>query len=225
MIYTQKEITMNAKAALAAFAGVFLLSAATLVRAEDPAPAAPAAAAPEVAAPAAPRVFGGVVAEAIHLTATVESIDYLTREIILKSDKGEREAMTLGDQVKRITDIHQGDTVEIVYAESVSVLAAGVSTTPARDESMSVQRAANDQNPGAVVTKTTRILATIEALDTATRTATLKGPHRTITINVGPEAVNFDKVKVGDSVYVEYTQAVAAAVTKHASAETPAPAK
>jgi hypothetical protein len=217
---------MNAKAVLAAFAGVILLSSAAL-RAEDPAaqPAPAAAAAPEVAVPPTPRVFGGVVAESIHVTATVESIDYLTREIILKSDKGEREAMTLGDQVKRITDIHKGDTVEIVYAESVSVLVAGVGTTPARDENVSVQRAGSDQNPGAVVTKTTRILATIEALDYTARTATLKGPHKTVTINVGPEAVNFDKVKVGDSVYLEYTQAIAAAVTKHAPVEAPAPAK
>ncbi len=166
----RKEITMNAKVTLAAVAGVFLLSSAPFALAEEPAaqpaPATAAAApAPEAAAPAEPRVFGGQVVGAIHITATVESIDYLTREVILKSDTGEQEAITLGDQVKRITDIHQGDTVEVAYAESVAVLVAGVGTTPARDESMSVQRAANDQKPGAVVTKTTRILATIEALD------------------------------------------------------------
>lgn len=210
---------MNAKTVLAAIAGVLLLSSASLVRATEPAPAAPApVAAADVSAPAEPRLFGGQVAAAVHLTATVESINYLTREVILKNtETGEKEAMNVGPEVKRLTEIHQGDTIEVVYAESVAVLVAGVAAAPARDDSASVQRTGADEKPGGLVTKTTRVLATVEALDSTARTATLKGPKRTVTINVGPEAVNFDKVKVGDSVYLEFTQVVAAAVTKSAA--------
>ena len=84
-----------------------------------------------------------------------------------------------------------------------------------------MERAGKDEKPGAIVTRTTKVLATVEALDFKARTATLKGPNRTVTINVPADAVNFEKMKVGDSVYLEFTQAIAAAVTKYA----PTPAK
>jgi hypothetical protein len=207
--------TRSALAALTLSAAL-LTSLATPLRAADVAKAAS-----EVTA-AAPRAFGGQVAGAIHLTATVESINYLTREVILKSsDTGERKAITAGPEVQRLTEIHQGDTIEMVYAESVIVLVGDHAGAPVREDSVTAARAGADQKPGALVTTTTTVLATVEAIDHTARTATLKGPKRTVTINVPADAVNFDQVKVGDSVYVEFTQAVAAAVTKSA----PVPAK
>ena len=212
---------MNSKTILAANAlalgAVLLLSSASLVRAVEPAAAAAPAA--QAAAPA-PRLFGGVVADAVHAKATVENIDYLTREVVLKMESGELKSIVAGPEVQRLTEIHQGDTIEMVYAESVVVLAGDAAGAPAREDSTQIQRAGMDQKPGAVVVKTTRVLATVEALDFKARTATLKGPNRTVTINVPADAVNFEKVKVGDSVYLEFTQAIAAAVTK--SAPTPA---
>jgi hypothetical protein len=209
---------MKANVTLAALVGALLISSASLVRAEEP-----AASATPATPPAAPdtRLFGGVVANKAHLTATVEKIDYLSRQVILKGDNGERKAITAGPEVKRLMEIRVGDTIDIEYAETVLVLAGDNAGGPAHEESTKVQRATKEESPGGVLVKTTRVLATVEALDFKARTATLRGPNRTVTINVPPEAVNFEKVKVGDSVFLEYTQSIAAAVTKKA----PAPAK
>ena len=58
------------------------------------------------------------------------------------------------------------------------------------------------------------ISAVVTAIDHEKRTATLKGPEGNFTtINVGPEAVNFDQVVVGDIVNVEIIQEVTAFVT------------
>jgi len=55
--------------------------------------------------------------------------------------------------------------------------------------------------PGVVMADLSVITATVEAIDTANRTVTLKGPGgRSVTLKVGPNAKNFDQVKVGDKV-------------------------
>lgn len=70
--------------------------------------------------------------------------------------------------------------------------------------------------PGqAMVAETVRLTATVVALDRASRTATLKGPGgRVVDVEVSPEAKNFDKVKVGDRVVVDYVQALSLELMK-----------
>jgi hypothetical protein len=64
--------------------------------------------------------------------------------------------------------------------------------------------------PGkAAMAGTVTVTATVVAIDMATRTATLKGAGgKIVDVTVPPEAKNFDKVKVGDLVTVEYVRAL-----------------
>jgi hypothetical protein len=69
--------------------------------------------------------------------------------------------------------------------------------------------------PGVVVADVTTITATVEAVDQAKRTVTLKGPKgRTVTLTVPPEARNFDQVKVGDKLKAKYVDSIAIFVRK-----------
>ena len=64
--------------------------------------------------------------------------------------------------------------------------------------------------PGtAVAAQTIKITATITAIDKSTRDVTLKGPQgREMTITAGPEVKNFDQLKVGDQVDMQYVEAL-----------------
>ena len=54
-----------------------------------------------------------------------------------------------------------------------------------------------------------KVTATVVALDRATRTATLKGAKgKIVDVVVPPEAKNFDQIRVGDVVTVEYLRAL-----------------
>ena len=54
-----------------------------------------------------------------------------------------------------------------------------------------------------------KVTATVVALDAATRTATLKGAKgKVVDVVVPPEAKNFDQIRVGDLVTVEYVRAL-----------------
>jgi Cu/Ag efflux protein CusF len=59
------------------------------------------------------------------------------------------------------------------------------------------------------VAEVVKLTATITAIDKASRDVTLKGPQgNEVTLTAGPEVKNFDQMKVGDQVNVEYLQAL-----------------
>jgi hypothetical protein len=64
--------------------------------------------------------------------------------------------------------------------------------------------------PGKVgMAETVKIAATITAIDKATRDITLKGPQgREVVVTAGPDVKNFDNLKVGDQVNLQYIEAL-----------------
>jgi hypothetical protein len=70
--------------------------------------------------------------------------------------------------------------------------------------------------PGsATVVGTVKVVATIVAIEPATRTVTLKEKKgRTVQVEVGEEARNFDQLKVGDIVTTEYREAMSLNLSK-----------
>jgi hypothetical protein len=69
--------------------------------------------------------------------------------------------------------------------------------------------------PGVVMAEGISITATVEAIDYDKRTVDLKGPKgNVVTLKVGPEAKNFNKVKTGDRVTAKYFESTAIAVRK-----------
>jgi hypothetical protein len=64
--------------------------------------------------------------------------------------------------------------------------------------------------PGkAAIAQTVTVSATITAIDSATRDVTLKGPQGNLmTVTAGPDVKNFDKLKVGDQVDLQYIEAL-----------------
>jgi hypothetical protein len=69
--------------------------------------------------------------------------------------------------------------------------------------------------PGVIVAEGASIAATVEAIDYDKRTVDLKGPKgNVVRLKVGPEAKNFDQVKVGDKVRARYYDATAIYVRK-----------
>jgi hypothetical protein len=63
---------------------------------------------------------------------------------------------------------------------------------------------------GGVLVQTVKITATVTAIDEAERKMTLQGADaKKFTVQVGPAAVNFDQVRVGDRVNATVTQKVA----------------
>jgi len=65
------------------------------------------------------------------------------------------------------------------------------------------------------------VSATVVAIKPADRLLQLKGPTRTLFIEVGPEVRNFDNIHVGDKVNVSYYEAIAAQLAKKGASGAP----
>ena len=85
--------------------------------------------------------------------------------------------------------------------EGTNIAASAVSPPPPGD----IERFAtyDEGVPGGVIAKTMEINARVTAIDHFNREATLMGSDgNEVTVKVGPEAVNFDKIQKGDMVKV-----------------------
>ncbi len=64
---------------------------------------------------------GFAAIDAIEVTATVQSIDYKTRNVTLLGPEGKTFKMKAGSEVKRLNDVKQGDTVLARLTKAVSI--------------------------------------------------------------------------------------------------------
>lgn len=69
--------------------------------------------------------------------------------------------------------------------------------------------------PGGIIVNTKDISAKVTAIDKAERLLTLKGPKgNELTVKVGPAAVNFDQIEVGDMVNATVTEQLVVALAE-----------
>ncbi|HEY7365173.1 MAG TPA: hypothetical protein VIE37_13790 [Methylomirabilota bacterium] len=102
-----------------------------------------------------------------------------------------------------------------------AVLTAPVSATLAQAPGTSTQKApaTTEKKPAVGEARVVKVKGTVVAVDKVNRTITLKGPKRTLTLDV-QDPSKLEVVKVGDPVVAAYVEAVAIEVKK-AGAATP----
>ena len=67
---------------------------------------------------------GGIVVQTAQKTATVEEIDYTTREVKLRGSDGKTMKIKAGDKVKRLEDVKTGDKIVATYTEALAISVA-----------------------------------------------------------------------------------------------------
>ncbi|MBZ5589375.1 MAG: hypothetical protein LAO05_12515 [Acidobacteriia bacterium] len=161
-----------------------------------------------------PEAWGGVVVGRLTLTATVVKVDPATREVTVKDSEGKTTTVVAGPMVRNFDRIRAGDKVALRYQESVSVVAmSGIDATPSRAQSVDVTGAPLGQKPAGTIVATDEVIAEVVGLKPEDRTVTLKGPLRTVTVQVAEKVKGYDRLKVGDKVVLRVTQALAIEVT------------
>ncbi len=158
---------------------------------------------------------GGVIVDAVSITATVESIDQAKRTVTLKGPEGNTRTFTVGKEAKNFDQVKAGDKVTVTYLASIALFVRKSNEKPLAEEVQTIQVAPKGGQPGGVVTDTIEITAKVEAIDYKKRTVTLKGPEgNTRTLPVDKRVKKFKNVKVGDEVVVRATQELAITVDK-----------
>jgi len=150
----------------------------------------------------------------VKVEAMVQSIDLSTREVGLKTEKGEEFAVTAGPEVRRLADLKVGDKVTMEYYESLTLALSKVEgEAPSLSQTDGELRSEPTELPGGIKTRQTTLVAKVTAVDIAASTVTLVGPKgRSVTLDVDPAIAA--KLKAGDAVNATYTEALAVSVTR-----------
>lgn len=95
----------------------------------------------------------------------------------------------------------------VLIPATLLILTACSTVSPPPPSEAKTSVAFQEGVPGGVIVNTADVSARVTAIDKAKRKVTLLGPDgKKFTVKVGPEAVNFDQIRVGDLVKATVTE-------------------
>lgn len=156
---------------------------------------------------------GVAIVDTTKVSATVTAIDATTRKVTLTTADGKRTTVKCGPEVVNFPQIQINDRVNITMTEELAVF-LGAGEPPSATTGSVLVRAPLGAKPAGIMADTTRVTAKITALDAKKRKVTLELPDGAKKTVKAGKNVNLAAVKVGDSVTVQHTEALAITVEK-----------
>ena len=158
---------------------------------------------------------GVELGELVVVTGKVVAIDRTDRSVAVMGPQGNVLVLEVGKAAKNFDQLAIGDQVKLEYYESVAIYVGAEGKPPEVKIATIVATAPKGMKPAGEIIELSEVSGVIQAIDTAKRTMTLKGPlGNVIPVKVDKAVKAFDQLKVGDSIHVRYTEAVAITVSK-----------
>jgi hypothetical protein len=147
----------------------------------------------------------------ISTTATVEAIDVKTRKVTIKGPEGNTSTFKVDDSVKNLDQVKVGDRITIDYFQSLAIQVVKMGTAGSGQESV-VESAEPGEKPAIAGATKTTVVATVEAIDHAAPSITLKDSKGNLTKVKVRHPERLKLVKVGDTLKITFREAIAVAV-------------
>ena len=155
------------------------------------------------------------MSETVTMEAKVVAINQKTREVTLLGSDGKKQTIHVGNEVKNLPQVKKGDMVTVAYRRAiVAKLKKKGSAKPNASAGEELYTAQPGEMPAAVGASVVHIVATITDIDKAKQEVTLKGPKGNSAVVAVKDPTVLDRVKKGDLVEIDYTEAIAVAVEK-----------
>ena len=172
--------------------------------------------------PAAPKPLSAERTILVTVTAKVEAIDHAKREVRLKGPLGNVVSFVVDGRVKRLNEVSVGDEVTADYYVSL----AGELRAPTEEEKKNpltilagAARAPKDTAPAGGALRAFKVVATVIGLDLPTQSVTLEGPLGNSGTIRAEKVENLKQLRLGDTVIVTYTEALAISLQKASHAK------
>ena len=146
----------------------------------------------------------------LSFTGTISDIDYANREMTLTDSQGRSETFAVDKDVKRFNEAKVGDKVSLDYYLGMNAQIRKPTAEEAQNPLVVTAisgRAAPDVPAAAHSVQQVRALVTIEAMDRAKQTVTVKGPRGKYYVARVADPSRFDKVHIGDTIVLTFTEA------------------
>ena len=156
----------------------------------------------------APAKMLPLAAEAVVLTATVDSVDVKKRIVVLKDANGNLAQMNVSKQVNDLDKVKKGDVFVVEHAQAIAVglIAAPKGAKPGVSGVRSVVISGKGKTkPFEETTDTIFATVKIGTIDLKTRVVTFTMPSgEKQKVKVDPAVLGLEKFKAGDDVMVEF---------------------
>jgi len=166
---------------------------------------------------AAPKLLSAERTILVTVTAKVEAIDHAKREVTLKGPLGNVVTFVVDQRVKRLNEVSIGDEVTADYYVSL----AGELRAPTEEEKKTplvilagAARAPQGSSPAGGGLRAFKVVATVIGLDLPTQSLTLQGPRGNTGTIRAEHVENLKQLRLGDTVIVTYTEALAISLQK-----------
>jgi len=145
-----------------------------------------------------------------RITAKVVELDLPHRMATLLTPTNDFVTIRVPTKVHNFDQIKIGDVLAVHYKIGVAARINPAVKDGIREmvETTNVATAKPGALPGVVAKNNVEVLANIKSFDIKTRTVTIQGPTRTVTISV-PDSVDMKSLQVGDQVQAVFSDAVA----------------
>ena len=156
----------------------------------------------------APAKMLPLAAEAVVLTATVDSVDVKKRIVMLKDANGNLAQMNVSKQVNDLDKVKKGDVFVVEHAQAIAVglVAAPKDAKPGVSGVRSVVIAGKGSaKPFEETTDTVYATVKISTIDAKTRVVTFTLPSgEKQKVRVDQSVLGLEKLKAGDDILVEF---------------------
>jgi len=160
------------------------------------------------------RPDGTTIVESTEVRATVSAVDSRARTITLKRRFHEAQTFKADKSMVNFNQIQVGDEVHAVVVEEFAVNLVPGGAPPLVGEGAAVALAPEGSKPAIVMAETVGVTAEIIAIDSHSHEVVIEFPDRsTKTVKVGKH-IDLTSVSLGDSVFIQITEAVAIEVVK-----------
>jgi hypothetical protein len=176
----------------------------------QPAPVA-ASALVAAAAPAQPETLTRTEAMVLNFRGAIIEIDYANREMTLMAPDGHSETFAVDKEIHRFDEARVGDKVSLDYYLGVTAEIRKPTADEERNPLVVLDTESKtglEQAPAAHGTRRIRAVVTIDAMDRAAQTVTVKGPRGKRFVARVKDPSRFDKVEIGDTILMTFTEAV-----------------
>ncbi len=158
-------------------------------------------------APASSRAQDGAFVERTATgTATVKSVDKVTREVALVTKDGREVTIVAGPDARNFDEIAAGDTLTIAYYGGIVASLAADGAEPLGEQAdLTTARAAAGEKPGGAIASEFADTVTFDSFDAATssvRFTPSDGVQRTVTVQDDKMRAFVQTLEAGDKVDV-----------------------
>ncbi|MFC0398896.1 hypothetical protein [Paraburkholderia rhizosphaerae] len=166
-----------------------------------------------------PQAVRGAVAALppVRVQAQVVAVNAGANSVTIKGPHGEVEEVAIDPAIADVSKLHVGDMLDIAYQHALLLQLDKTRGSGIRERVDTSAAVPASEGRTAMVHRVD-VIATVQQVDRKKRVIVLRGPTRTVRLDVSP-GIDIDHVKAGDSVRAVFEAAVAVQVQPRAAAQ------